>query len=149
MSNTAVLHKILHVKEKEKNDAQVEKVRAVEYFEHIATQLYEELKVKENAETTLQHVMRESSTITTIKEQSLYISMLHKKILALQQKVQAARSEMEKKQVIFTEAHVEVKKIEKLIELRENELKAMEQKQETLLMDEVSIRQFQMQTKNR
>src|SRR5699024_7509047 len=69
MADTAVLEKILHVKEKEKDAAQLDKTEAVNRFEEIASRLYEELKRKENAESELDVVMKAKATITMIKEQ--------------------------------------------------------------------------------
>lgn len=149
MSQTAVLHKILHVREQEKKDAQMEQISARNYFEEVATQLYSELKTKEQAEQTLENYMQASSAITKIKEQSLYIHALNKKIMVLQQQVQQARKQMEDKQEILTEAHVEVKKIETMIGHREKEIIAHKEKLESMMMDEISIRQFNKQVQNR
>lgn len=149
MSDTAVLTKILNVREQEKKDAQLEQINARNYFEKVATELYQQLKTKEQAEVTLESYMQESSAINKIKEQSFYIQALNQKIISLQQRVQQARKEMENKQEILTEAHVEVKKIEKMIEQREKEFFAQEQKIEIALMDEISIRQFNTQAQNR
>ncbi|MBO1003806.1 flagellar export protein FliJ [Pseudogracilibacillus auburnensis] len=149
MSQTAVLHKILHVREQEKKDAQMEQISARNYFEEVATQLYSELKTKEQAEQTLDNYMQASSAITKIKEQSLYIHALNKKIMVLQQQVQQARKQMEDKQEILTEAHVEVKKIETMIGHREKEIIAHKEKLESMMMDEISIRQFNTQVQNR
>lgn len=149
MANTAVLEKILNVKEKEKETAQLEKTEAVNYFEKIAGRLYEKLKRKEEAESELHIVMNAKATITKIKEQSQYISLMKNKINTLQSSVQMARTEMDEKQAALTEAHVEVKKIEKLLELRGEEKAALIEKREMALMDEVSMLQFQKQTQNR
>ncbi|HLR22199.1 MAG TPA: flagellar export protein FliJ [Pseudogracilibacillus sp.] len=149
MADTAVLEKILHVKEKEKDAAQLDKTEAVNRFEEIASRLYEELKRKENAESELDVVMKAKATITMIKEQSRYISLMKEKINTLQNNVQKARIEMEQKQNALTEAHIEVKKIERLIALREQEQKELLQKQEMAFMDEISMLQFQKQRQNR
>src|SRR5699024_2676411 len=93
MADTAVLEKILHVKEKEKDAAQLDKTEAVNRFEEIASRLYEELKRKENAESELDVVMKAKATITMIKEQSRYISLMKEKINTLQNNVQKARLE--------------------------------------------------------
>src|SRR5699024_152221 len=139
MADTAVLEKILHVKEKEKDAAQLDKTEAVNRFEEIASRLYEELKRKENAESELDVVMKAKATITMMKE----------KINTIQNNVQKARIEMEQKQNALTEAHIEVKKIERLIALREQEQKELLQKQEMAFMDEISMLQFQKQRQNR
>src|SRR5699024_1521285 len=113
------------VKEKEKDAAQLDKTEAVNRFEEIASRLYEELKRKENAESELDVVMKAKATITMIKEQSRYISLMKEKINTLQNNVQKARIEMKQKQ---------------------NELL---QKQEMAFMDEISMLQFQKQRQNR
>src|SRR5699024_7739141 len=94
-------------------------------------------------------VMKAKATITMIKEQSRYISLMKEKINTLQNNVQKARIEMEQKQNALTEAHIEVKKIERLIALREQEQKELLQKQEMSFMDEISMHQFQKQRQNR
>src|SRR5690554_4673866 len=100
MANPAVLHKILTIREKEKNDAQKEQISARKYFEKVATQLYEALKTKEKAEETLQNYLKTKAAIEKIKEQSIYIDTLNRNIHNLQIKVQQARQEMENKQKI-------------------------------------------------
>lgn len=147
MSNPAVLHKILSIREQEKNDAQIEQISARKYFEKVATQLYNTLKTKEEAEETLQNYMKRKAAIEKIKEQSIYIDSLNKSIVSLQAKVQQARQEMEYKQQVLTEAHIEMKKIEKMIERREKEQKELNDKLQMNLMDEISIRQFQSQNR--
>ncbi|MEI3604597.1 flagellar export protein FliJ [Pseudogracilibacillus sp. SE30717A] len=148
MAQTAVLHKILHVREQEKQDAQMEQLKAVDYFEKAAKKLYHALKTKEQAELGLEKYMKTEVTITVIKEQSVYIDTLNKKIVALQQQVQQARKEMELKQLKLTEAHVEVKKVEKMIEKREQLQFETEKKLEMIEMDEISIRQYTNHVQN-
>ena len=148
MAQTAVLHKILNVREQEKKDAQLEQSQAIDHFEKVAKKLYYTLKTKEDAEVGLNRYIKSESTINKIKEQSLYIDMLNKKITTLQKQVQDARQEMELKQAKLTEAHKEVKKIEKMIEKREQTKQELEKKAEMLEMDELSIRQFMNQSQN-
>src|SRR5699024_6061565 len=71
------------------------------------------------------------------------------KINTLQNNVQKARIEMEQKQNALTEAHIEVKKIERLIALREQEQKELLKKQEMAFMDEISMLQFHNQRQKR
>lgn len=142
MSQTAVLDKLLHVREQEKTHAEVKKRLASDRFEEIATKLYQQLKRKEKAESDLEEVMQVNMTITKLKEQSLYINRLNEQITALERQVQQARSKMEQKQALLTEAYVELKKVEKLIELREEEQEIARKKAENQLMDELSIRQY-------
>lgn len=149
MSQTAVLRKILHVREQEQKDAQVEQLKATDSFEEVAKNLYRVLKTKEQAEEGLEQSMQKKATITRIKEQASYIDTLNKKIAALQRDVQVARQKMEVKQEKLTETHIEVKKIEKIIENREQERIKHERKLEMMEMDEISIRQFMTQVQNR
>lgn len=148
MAQSVVLHKILNVKEEEKNNAQKEKAKATDRFEEVARSLYAVLKKKEQAEESFHHVMRDEATITKIKEQSLYIESLNKKIALLQHKVNQARKQLEAKQEELTEAHVEVKKIEKMIDKREQDKRDHERKLDMAEMDEISIRQFMMHVQN-
>lgn len=147
MSNPMVLHKILTIREQEKKDAQMDQITAKNYFEKVATQLYNVLKTKEQAEEMLHTYMETKAAINKIKEQSLYIDALNKSILNLQGKVQEARQDMESKQKVLTEAHIEMKKIEKMIERRLKDQKEQEEKLQMNLMDEISIRQFQAQNR--
>ncbi|HLR72493.1 MAG TPA: flagellar export protein FliJ [Pseudogracilibacillus sp.] len=149
MAQTVVLHKIMHVREQEKKAAQKEQLKATEHFEEVATNLYKTLKTKEEAEHSLQTYMQTEATITRIKEQSLYIRTLNEKIATLQKHVQNARRQMEVKQAKLTEAHVEVKKIEKMIEKRKQEQFERARKLETIELDEISIRQYSAHVQNR
>jgi len=145
MSEPATLQKVLNVREQEKKVAQKEQMEARNQFEKVAEKLYVVLKTKEKAEEGLHQAMKSKATIIKIKEQSNYIEALNKKIVTLQHQVQRARQKMEHKQVKVTAAHVEVKKIEKLIEKREQTLRENERKMELIDMDEISIRQFMVQ----
>lgn len=148
MSETAVLYKVLEVKEQEKQEAQLERVKAVEKFEHIANQLYEQLKEKEDAEEHLNVEMKATFTIDKMINQTQYINNLANKIINLQFHVQQARSKMETAQDQLNEAHIEVKKIEKMIEIREDALEAEARTVEATMMDEMSIKQYNKQIQN-
>lgn len=142
MANTAMLHKLLHIREQEKKEAQRKRLEAVNQFEQVATQLYEALKSKESAEKELQSNIQVTATINEIKDQSTYIEALTQQIIDLQRRVDLARQELNKKDEKLTEAHVEVKKIEKMIERRLQKQKELEKKREQNEMNEISIRQY-------
>lgn len=142
MADLATLEKILHMKQQEKSNAEKQKQHALEKFEKMSLELYEGLQKKEQAELDLSDAMGSEITITKLKNQSLYIHSMTEKILQLQQQVQIARKKMDEKQAILTEAHIEVKKIEKLIETRVDEQRHLVQKQENQVMDDISIRQY-------
>lgn len=141
MSHVVVLEKILKLNDQKKKEMQLEHAEAIKSFEKVATKLYAILKKKETAELTLSKYMKQKATIDKLQEQSMYIYSLTDDIEKLQQEVQRARQYMEEKQKKLTEAHVEVKKIETLIENRLKELEETERKQETVLMDEISLQQ--------
>src|SRR5690606_14824968 len=147
MAQPIVLEKILNIREQEKNEAQIKNNKATDYFEKVAKNLYYALKKKEQAEEGLHKCMQGKATITKIKEQSLYIDALNKKITTLQDQVQLARHEMEVTQAKLTNAHVEVKKVEKMIEKRKSDQLELEQNMEKIEMDEISIRQFMNQNR--
>lgn len=142
MSNIAVLNKVLSIREIEKKDAQKAHHLATEKFETAATKLYGVLKKKETAEQQYKTYINGVSEIEKIKEQLAYIDNLKSEIIRLQHQVNHARTEMEQKQVKLTEAHVEVKKFEKVIEHRQKEREDEIRKQEQLFMDEISVRQY-------
>ncbi|QKY69033.1 flagellar export protein FliJ [Lentibacillus sp. CBA3610] len=142
MAGTAALSKVLHIRENEKTRAQKAYQKSIDDFEEVATQLYELLRKKEAAESLYETYLQQSSPIGKIREQALYIENLKKQIIALQQEVQHARSEMESKHEDLSEAYVEVKKFEKVIEHREEEAAALIKKDEKDSMDEISIRQY-------
>lgn len=142
MSNIAVLNKVLSVREIEKKDAQKAHHHAIEKFEIVATELYTLLKKKEDAEKQYETWISDVAEINKIKEQLTYIDNLNRQITLLQRKVNDARAEMEKRQEKLTEAHVEVKKFEKVIEHRQTEREEEERKKEQLFMDEISVRQY-------
>lgn len=148
MADILALSKILHVREREKHDAQKIYHQSIEYFEGVATQLYNLLKKKEKAEEAHEEYIQSTIPIDKIREQITYIENLNKQILQLQQEVQAARSEMESKQVILTDAHVEMKKFEKIITHRKKEQEELIQRNEKITMDEISVQQY-LNQKNR
>ncbi|HLS20413.1 MAG TPA: flagellar export protein FliJ [Bacillota bacterium] len=148
MSQLLSLEKILHVKENEKNEAQLKHHRSVEAFEKVALNLYEKLKKKETAEQLLDETLQKKMTITELREQSTYIEQLKREIIAIQEEVNEARALMEHHKANLTNKHIEFKKIEKIIELRREKIKAKEKREENILMDEISIQQY-MSQKNR
>ncbi|WP_404452620.1 flagellar export protein FliJ [Virgibacillus necropolis] len=148
MAKIVALSKILNVRESEKHNAQKAYQQSIEYFEGVATQLYTLLKKKEKAEEVQEDYKQNTIPIDKIREQITYIENLNKQILQLQQEVQSARTEMEAKQVKLTDAHVEVKKFEKIITYRKKELEELRQKNENIFMDEISVQQY-LNQKNR
>lgn len=148
MGQIQTLEKILHIRENEKESAQKAHHQSIEVFEKVATELYELLKKKEAAEEDYESSLNSTTTIISIKQQSRYIEQLNRKIMQLQREVNRARNKMNQKHEALTNAHIEVKKFEKIIERRINQRRFEQQKQENAMMDEISIQQY-INRKNR
>ncbi|API93888.1 flagellar export protein FliJ [Virgibacillus pantothenticus] len=148
MSDTVVLSKLLHIRETEKVQAQKAYQQSMDCFEKSATQLYQLLKKKEVAEEIYEESLQQTTTLDKLKEQFTYLEKLNAMIVELQKDVQRARAEMEAKQSNLTEAHVETKKFEKIIERRKKQKNDANEKMEKAVMDEISMYQF-LNYKNR
>lgn len=148
MAETIALTKILDIRESEKKVAQKAYHQSLDSFEKIATELYNLLRKKENAEEHYDHFIQSVTPIERIKEQAVYIEKLSRQINDLQKLVQKARNDMESKQVTLSDAHVEVKKFEKIIEIRKDSEEKQKKRVESDFMDELSITQY-LNHKNR
>ncbi|WP_181348757.1 flagellar export protein FliJ [Thalassobacillus sp. CUG 92003] len=143
MSALSTYHKLLDLREQEKNSTYHKYQQAILHFEEIATQLYELLKQKEDTEEQFQHLMQESGvTAQYFSIHRQFIDRLDHRIIEMQPKVQRARSQMEQLQEDVTSAYIEVKKFEKLIENKVRNHQKQVQLEEGKLMDEMSMRQF-------
>lgn len=142
MAGVVALSKLLHVRESEKKDAQRAYQQSIEFFEGIATQLYSLLRKKEVAEESFDDYLQRTTPIDKITEQFSYIEFLNRQILQLQHEVQKARNEMEMRHEGLTNAHVEVKKFEKVIEHRHRDNEEIMKKYEKDSMDEISMQQY-------
>lgn len=142
MHPTQTLAKILNIREKEKKDAQLAHYESTVHFEKVATKLHSLLVEKENVEKSYEKDFGKITSIDKIREQMAYIDYLTQQIVRLQEQVNEARNTMEVKQVKLTDAHVEVKKYEKIIEFRKHEQLKSELRKERIMMDEVSTQQY-------
>jgi len=142
MAETIALSKILRIREQEKMDAEKSYQQSMAFFENIATRMYTLLKRKETAESSFERGMQDIIPIEKIKEQVAYIEELNKQIINLQAEVNQARNEMDVKQSKLTDAHIEVKKFEKMIAHRKQVKKEVLQKYENEAMNEISIQQY-------
>ncbi|WP_087972907.1 flagellar export protein FliJ [Oceanobacillus rekensis] len=148
MTKTIAFTKILHLREDEKKTAHKAYQQSLDSFEKIATKLYNLLRKKENAEESYDYFIQSTTQIEQIKEQALYIERLNRQISEIQYLVQRARNDMESKQVILTDAHIEMKKFEKIIEIRKIAEEDNKKRVENKFMDELSITQY-LSHKNR
>lgn len=148
MSQTVSLSKVLNVRENEKKMAQKAYISSRDIFEEVATKLYHALKKKEEAEAAYDRFIQKQTSIERIREQISYIEKLNQEIIHLQNQYQLARNEMEQKQEVLTDAYIEVKKFESIIEKRKRQEAEKTARMENLFMDEISINQF-LNNKNR
>ncbi|MBP0726238.1 flagellar export protein FliJ [Bacillus sp. RG28] len=134
--------KILMIKQKEKEQVQIDYELSVQSFEKEANKLYEVLKRKEMVEEQKQQNLQKGVSIDGLKQQLLFVEALEKDIKHSQLQVINARNHMNTKQEVLIEHNVEVKKYEKMRE------KAIKSHSEILLslenkqMDEISLQQF-------
>lgn len=142
MAETKSFVKILHVREQEKKNAQKAYQQSTDFFEQTATRFYHLLKKKEDAEASYDELIQHATTLDRVKEQAKYIEKLNNEIIRLQQEVQQARSEMELNQSRLTDAHVEVKKFQHIIDSRKKKKLEKEMQLEQSQMDDISLKQY-------
>lgn len=142
MNETAALHKIWQIRENEKTLAEQAHQQSVQNFEQIALKMYEALKKKEATEEAYEENIKNIISIEQMEQHTNYLEQLHQQIISMQQQVNDARNTMNKKQQVVTNAHIEMKKVEKLIETRKEEAKQRMEKEENAFMDELSMQQF-------
>nr|WP_220127173.1 flagellar export protein FliJ [Halobacillus locisalis] len=117
--------------------------RAVATFEEKATMLYDTLKEKEVAERAFEDQLAKQTVqaVSFIQHQQ-YLERLDQRVKALQPEVNQARSQMNHKQAHLTNAHVEVKKFEKIIERKVEKREKWLKEEEMKFMDELSMQQY-------
>ncbi len=135
-------HKILAVKEREKDEAVSIYQDSVQKFEEVAEKLYELLKRKEDLEVYQSERLHGGLSIQEIRHHQQFISNIEKMIDHYQKMVINARNRMLLFQEKLLEKNIEVKKYEKIREkdyLKFTEdIKVFEGKQ----MDDISIQMY-------
>ncbi|MGN8644998.1 flagellar export protein FliJ [Gracilibacillus sp. HCP3S3_G5_1] len=134
--------KIRMIRENEKKDAQLKFQEAAAEFEKYASQLYDLLKKKELVEENYRQSLSDKSAIKTLQSYHQYLDFLIPSIISVQKKVDKARKYMNQLQEHVTEHYIEVKKMDKIIKKKEEQIKQFENKKNLMLMDEVSIRKY-------
>ena len=105
--------KVLTYREQEKTETEIEFKKAVDSFETVATELYEQLKRKEDVIADHQEKMKKGFSINEIHHYARFIESLEKRIDELQQSVIKARSKMNWFEEKLLEKTIEVKEIRK------------------------------------
>ncbi|MFB1049573.1 flagellar export protein FliJ [Paraliobacillus sp. JSM ZJ581] len=142
MAEIHAFQKILSHQERLKKNAQMEYKQSVDQFETVATTLYQLLRKKEEVQAQYNYYLESTGTVTTLATHHAYIDGIKSKIKHIQAQVDQARTQMELKQDNLTAAHVEVKKIEKIVETKQLNKKNSILYKESKQLDETSMRQF-------
>lgn len=142
MIETNRLAKVLTIREHEEKDAQLAHAQSVSSFEKLAKNLYNLLKKKEKMEELYNEAMKRTTVVYQLREKADYMKQLNQDIIALQEKVNQARKDMKNKREALTSAHIEVKKIENIIDQRLLRHKKYLLKTEQEQLDEVSSQQY-------
>ncbi|WP_226643904.1 flagellar export protein FliJ [Mesobacillus subterraneus] len=134
--------KILSLKTREVDEAQVVYQDSVKKFEEAADRLYHLLKKKEDLESFQSDRLLDGLPVQEIRHHQQFIGNLEKSIDHYQKVVMNARNIMNFQQVKLMEKNQEVKKYEKIKEKDQLQFLAAEKYAENRMMDEVSIQQY-------
>ncbi|MBT2691446.1 flagellar export protein FliJ [Bacillus sp. ISL-55] len=134
--------KILSLKSREVDEAQVVYQDSVKKFEEAADRLYHLLKKKEDLESFQSDRLLDGLPVQEIRHHQQFIGNLEKSIAHYQKVVMNARNIMNYQQVQLMEKNQEVKKFEKIKEKDHLQFLADEKYAESRMMDEVSIQQY-------
>jgi flagellar protein FliJ len=134
--------KILSLKSREMDEAQVVYQDSVKKFEDAAERLYELLKKKEDLESFQSDRLLGGLPVQEIRHHQQFIGNLEKSIAHYQKVVMTARNIMNFQQIQLMEKNKEVKKYEKIKEKDHLQFLANEKYVESRMMDEVSIQQY-------
>ena len=142
MSYQFKFHKLLSIKESEKDQVLSEYNESVKSFETLAEKLYSFLKRKEELEKSQISKLNTGLMIQDIRHHQQFITNLEKTISHYQRLVIESRQKMQVVQSKLIEKNIEVKKFEKI---KENSFQYYSREihhYESKVMDEISIQQF-------
>jgi len=142
VGSIAQFEKILTIRTTEKDLAMKEYQDSVEEFETVALELYNLLKEKEELEEELSNKFHSQVTVQEIQHYQTYLQILEKQILAANQKVQQSREKMELKKQKLSDSYIEMKKFERIVDVKKKEFLEHIAKLENEQMNEISIQQF-------
>ncbi|MDQ0214300.1 flagellar FliJ protein [Oikeobacillus pervagus] len=134
--------KILHLKEREKDEVLATYNESLKQFEEVAEKLYFLLKKKEDLLQYQENQLVSGFSIIEIQHHQQFISNLEKTIDYHQQLVINARNKMNWFSQLLQEKNIEVKKYEKIKEKDMKRFKAFLLQNENKQMDEISTIQF-------
>lgn len=134
--------KVLTLREQERDETEMAYKEAIEEFEKVATQLYDQMKKKENALEEQQQRMTKGFSIDDLHNYSRFINTLDVSIDHIQQEVMKSRSKMNWFENQLLEKNIEVKKFEKMKEIGKEHYDAEMEHVEANRIDELSTMKF-------
>lgn len=142
MSFQFTLQKVLEMKDYEKSDAELAFTDSVKEFEEIALNLYELMKRKETLIVENNRKLETGLSISMIQWNEQTIAFIQKEIDRLQKLTQKARKNMNEKERYLNFKSVDLKKYQKLKEIKFDEYLHHEKQEEQRFLDEISVQQF-------
>lgn len=139
MSFQYSLQKLLDLKSNEKQQKEMAYNEAQKKFEEKATELYHLLKRKEDLEETYAQRMLEGISINQIQEQQIMLGRLKIEINLRMKETDVAREVMHKRQEDLVSSALEVKKYERMKEIKQEDYVLEQKRLETKAMDEISL----------
>lgn len=134
--------KVLTLREQERDETEMAYKEAIEQFEEVARELYDQLKKKEDTLEEQQHRMSTGFSIDDLHHYSRFIGTLDVKIDQIQQEVMKSRSKMSWYESQLLEKNIEVKKFEKMRELNKQQYDAEMEHAEANRIDELATMKF-------
>ncbi|PIC78241.1 flagellar export protein FliJ [Sporosarcina sp. P19] len=134
--------KVLNLREQERDETEMAYKEAIEEFEKIATQLYDQMKKKENILEEQQQRMTTGFSIDDLHSYSRFINTLDLSIDHIQQEVMKSRSKMNWYESQLLEKNIEVKKFEKMKEIGKQQHNVEMEHVEINRIDELSTMKF-------
>ncbi|PIC71803.1 MULTISPECIES: flagellar export protein FliJ [unclassified Sporosarcina] len=134
--------KVLNLREQERDETEMAYKEAIEEFEKIATQLYDQMKKKETVLEEQQQRMTTGFSIDDLHSYSRFINTLDLTIDHIQQEVMKSRSKMNWYESQLLEKNIEVKKFEKMKKIGKEQYDAEMEHVEINRIDELSTMKF-------
>ncbi|WP_078547130.1 flagellar export protein FliJ [Litchfieldia alkalitelluris] len=142
MAGHSHFHKLIKIKNSEKEEVLANYRSSLSEFENVAEQLYSFMKKKEDLMAVQQGKLSTGMSIYEMRHQQTFISNLEQTIMYYQQLVIRARNKMQFAQDKLIEKNIEVKKYETLQEKIYQETLETTKLIENKYMDEISVQQY-------
>ncbi|ARD49297.1 flagellar export protein FliJ [Sporosarcina sp. P37] len=134
--------KVLTLREQERDETEMAYKEAIEQFECVARQLYDQMKKKEDVLEEQQQRMASGFSIDDLHNYSRFINTLDVTIDQMQKEVMKSRSKMNWIESQLLEKNIEVKKFEKMREIGKEQYNAEMEHAEANRIDELSTMKF-------